>query len=117
MVVEKKTKTYRFKIDLDLAYEVYKARVSNGALPKNADILDHPLRGKVVFDHHKQAMYTIQGVYRHWYGGWYLVVLLERNGSHCCVPFEDLGCFHPSILDQIEKARYRYHLIDDKNPN
>jgi len=109
MIIEKKTDTYTLRLDLDLNYKVWKTKKTK--LTK-VDLPNHFLVGRRIFDHHKQRELNIQSVHKHWYGGWYLVLLVEHDGSHGLVLYENISCFHPIILEQIEEAQYQYSLLD-----
>jgi hypothetical protein len=108
MIVEKKTTLYSFKLDLDLFYEVWKLRKEHLTSVK---LEDHPLVGKKIFDYHKNEELNIESVHKHWYGGWYIVLLVEHNKSHGQVLFQNISCLHPVIIEDIEESSYRYHLI------
>jgi hypothetical protein len=108
-IIEKKTKFYTLRLNLDLSFEVWKIRETKLT---NVSLSDHELIGRKILDQHEQRTYTIQGVSKHWYGGWYLVLLLENEGSHGLRIYENISCFHPLILEQIEESKYRYQILD-----
>lgn len=55
-------------------------------------------------------IYSVEGVYKQWYGGWYIAILLEKNRSHHLVFWENINCIHPVILDAIKECRKEYRL-------
>lgn len=111
-IITKKTDSYSLKVDMALGYEIYKLKVEKGKSPHNVHLPNHPLTNKKIFDNHEQEESNIEGVYKHWYGGWYLVLLTEKNKSHGLVIFKNINCINPDILGFIEEAKYRYTILE-----
>jgi len=108
-IIEKKTKFYTLRLNLDLSYEVWKTKETKLT---NIDLPNHDLVGRKLLDQHEQRTYAIRSASKHWYGGWYLVLLIEHDGSHGSLIYENISCFHPLILEQIEESKYRYQILD-----
>ena len=78
--------------------------------PKNGLIEDHPLKGKKIIPSHREEIGIIQNVYKHWYHGYYLMLLVNYNGSHGNVWWENINCENEIILDSIAESRRDFRL-------
>lgn len=102
------------RYDLDLYYKIVKARHPDPhkSQPNHVKLDKHPLIGKYLVCNQNGKKYNIQGVWKSWYGGWYLQLLIEHNSSHCGISWQSIDCIDPSILESIMSVRLKYHLLE-----
>ena len=98
--------------------------------PESGRIFDHPLENKKIFNKEKQKEYTIQSVHKHWYHGWYYMVLAyslsettselltneiidgKRYGySHSPLMWENISCIDKIILESIKETREEFDIV------
>lgn len=77
----------------------------------SVDYEDHDLVGKQVKNHEDGLIYNIDKVSKHWYAGWYVVVLAEESNSHVMLFWENINCHNETILNGIKKTQERYELV------
>lgn len=99
--------------------------------PENGRIFGHILEGKKLFNKEKQKEYTIQSVHKHWYRGWYYMILTyslsettselltdeiidgKRYGhSHAPLMWENISCIDNTIINCINDCRTKYEFIN-----
>jgi len=103
------------KYDLGLYYEIVKARYPDPhePQPNHVKLDKHPLIGKQLVKNQTGKKYNIQGVWKSWYGGWYLQLLIEHDGSHCGIAWQSIDCIDPSILETIINVKLEFHLLEE----
>ena len=76
----------------------------------NAELPDHKLLNRKLYKK-KDRLYTIVKVAKHWYSGWYIVLLLvnDEDSSHL-IFWENINCEDDLILSQIAEIRQDYFL-------
>ena len=98
--------------------------------PDNGRIFDHELEGKKIIRVSDNKEYTIQSVHKHWYEGWYIMILAyslsettselltkeiidgKRYGhSHTTLFWENISCHYDIILEGIEENKLKYKLV------
>jgi hypothetical protein len=97
-------------------YEVWKARKDAGLpVTTSKNITDgHPLKGKTVIRKSDGKSYVIKGVYREWYGGWFIKVIMDDvNQSSAVRYWESQGCWHPDILEGITETHQEMELVGE----
>jgi hypothetical protein len=77
---------------------------------KNVKIKDHPYIGKTIKGKSDGKIYTIEGVNKQWYKGFYLGMLISHNGSHAFLYFENINSIDPTIIKSIAKFREDFDL-------
>jgi hypothetical protein len=75
--------------------------------------IEHPLLGQSLIDSQSGKLYLIEKVVKHWLWGWYIALLIQNNGSHCLVRWENISSGDDLIIDGIEQNRKRYSLVKD----
>jgi hypothetical protein len=86
--------------DLDHWLKVKAERARQGLVAKTergAEAVDHFLKGKTVLDTASHRAYIVESVQKDWFQGWFLVALLNHNGSHRICVVDSLTCQAPSI--------------------
>ena len=120
--------------DEKLYMKVRKARkeknlpMFNDYYPENGRILNHELENKKIFNTETNTEYIIQSVHKHWYRGWYYVLLVYRlyetnklmatdeidgklyGRSHCTLSWENISCVNDIVIDSIHKNRILYKI-------
>jgi len=98
--------------------------------PEHGRVFGHELEGKKLFNKEKQKEYTIQSVHKHWYHGWYYMVLAYSfsetssellttdiidgktyGRSHAPLMWENISCIDETILESIDDCRTNFILI------
>jgi len=99
--------------------------------PDNGRIYGHELEGQKFYEKDTNQEYTIDHVCKHWYHGWYLIVVVYKyyelsenspfdyeiiNGkkygrSHGTRMWENINCIHDVILDSIEENKKNIILL------
>ena len=99
----------------DLYYEIIKERKRLGMENANDNIVieDHPLVGKKIVDTTTEKEYNVEQVNKQWYGGWYIGLLIECNGSHGFIWYENVDCWNDSVTDSIKKNKIIYTVLED----
>jgi hypothetical protein len=66
-------------------------------------------RGEWTFTHVRDIefneVYKVERVFEQWYRGWYVAILVEKNGSHGIRYIENISCKDPSIIESIEEFK------------
>ena len=103
------------KYDLNHYYEIIKARKAMGyeKVDTNIEVKDYFLLGKKMKNTETGNIYNIEKVRKQWYGGWYILLLIECNKSHTTVFWENINCIHDTICDSIERNKTKYLLLED----
>jgi hypothetical protein len=107
MIIKKQfSKKSIFSIDMKLCYEIYKKHPSC----KNQSIYcvkqqNHQLEGKNLCDQQSGNDFTIVSVYKQWYAGWYLLLLVEKDKSHHSLFWENINCIDEAIIKIIEETK------------
>jgi hypothetical protein len=87
--------------------------------PENGRIFGHEWEEQKMYDIQKDRYITIQSVHRHWYCGWYKVVLYyteylhlgEIKKSHGTLCYENENCTEEIVLENIRENRERFKLV------
>lgn len=105
---------FSFRFNLNHYMNVRAAREAYN-LPTNTNqkLNNHPLVGRKL-QKYNGDIYNIEGVYKHWYQGWYICLLIEHNKSHVQCFWEDICCYNEIILRGIDDDRQRFTLIGEK---
>jgi len=98
--------------NLDLYYQVRKQRRQQG-LPLHDGSLSvaHPLVGRKLRRRGDGQIYNVEKAVRHWHWGWYIALLLERDGSHHLIRYENQSVDDPFILRTIGDDRANYEEV------
>ncbi len=88
--------------------------------PEKGRVFNHVLEGRKIYDKEKNRYITVQSVHKHWYGGWYYMLLFyteyEHLGkiekSHGTLFFKNINCEKEAILNAIKRANERYEIGD-----
>lgn len=71
----------------------------------------HPLKRKKIKNRITGEMYSIEKVVKQFYNGWYITLLLERNGSHDQLIWENLTSKEDWISEEILENQEMYEII------
>lgn len=103
----------------DLHYEIYKIRNKSDSpyffdYKKWADISEgHPFLNRKIFDNNTKKNYIIQGVYREFYHGYFIKILIrDENNSHGVRFWENISCINPYVLEGILESKKNIVFID-----
>lgn len=78
----------------------------------NIDLMYHSLRGKKILDKTTEKLYNIERVVKQYYNyGWYITLVLERNGSHDQVTWENISVKEDWIIEEIQENQEIYEII------
>lgn len=98
--------------DDDLYYKIYKIRSKSDSpyffdYNKWADISEgHPLLNRELHDNKTGKDYVVQGVYREFYEGYYVKILIrDQNNSHGVRYIENISCISDIILKGILESK------------
>lgn len=99
--------------------------------PESGRIFNHELENRKIKNVETGQEYTIQSVHKHWYHGWYYMVLAyslcetksellrtdtidgkDYTRSHAPIFWENISCINDSILESIAENRTEYILIE-----
>ena len=101
-------------INYDHWMVVYKRRKTEGTILENKDsksLSDHPLLGKKFFDAETNLTYNIEKVCKQWWGGYYIALLIEQNGSHALRYWENISTEDETILESIRENREKCMIL------
>lgn len=70
--------------------------------------IDHELVGKFLYDLENQRLYKVVRVKRQWWWGWYISVLIEHNGSHGFIWWENISSSCDVVAKHVEKVRKKF---------
>ena len=115
-IIERDKDGSYFRYDLDHAYKVWKARRDSKNFPnpseqRNENLINHELVGRKIKHIPTGNVYVIEKVHKQWYAGWSISILVQRNGSHKSIFWENINSFHEITLNQIKEAKESYELI------
>lgn len=98
--------------------------------PENGRIFGHELEGRKLYNKFKRKEYTIQSVHKHWYHGWYYMILAyslspteselltneiidgKRYGySHVPLMWENISCIDEIVLESIAENQLTFTLL------
>lgn len=79
--------------------------------PTNLVLPSHFLMGAKFQEKESGNIYVVEKVCLQFYGGWYYGVLLNHNGSHCFVDFQNLSCINETITQHIQDFHIRFQRI------
>lgn len=88
--------------------------------PESGRIFGHKLEGVKIHDKTGNRYVTVESVHKHWYKGWYYVILYyteyehfgEIHKSHGTLTYQNISCTDSTILECIQSANERYDLTD-----
>jgi hypothetical protein len=100
-------------VNYDHYGKVYKTRKAEGTLidDDHGNIPNHPLVGKQFHDSETNKTYNIEKVLKHWYGGYYLALLIEKNQSHALRYWENISTDNEIVLEAIENNKKTCRII------
>lgn len=104
----------------------------NDIYPENGRIFNHELENKKIKNIENGEEYTIQSIHKHWYHGWYYMILVyilcetksdllkteiidgkSYSRSHAPIFWENISCINEVILESIAENRTKYILINE----
>lgn len=122
--------------DVDLYIKIRQKRKEIGLpifddlYPDNGRIYDHQLEGKKLICKSNNNEYYIQSVHKHWYRGWYIVLLIYRlietendifvddiidgkkyGRSHCAIIWQNINCHDEITLKHISENNVEFELL------
>ena len=99
--------------------------------PESGRIFNHELENRKIKNVENGKEYTIQSVHKHWYHGWYYMILacslyktksdllktdtIDGKGyarSHVSILWENISCINDSILESIAENRTEFILVE-----
>jgi hypothetical protein len=78
----------------------------------NIVLPSHPLVGKTLIEKKTGFIYIIEQVNLQFYGGWAYHVLINHNGSHAFLHWENLSSICETILEGIAETQDRYQVVE-----
>jgi len=79
----------------------------------NIPLKNHQFVDRKLYDKEENEVYTIESVHKHWYSGWYIVLLIvDCAGSSCLLFWENINCMEELIINGILENNKRYSFID-----
>jgi hypothetical protein len=112
MITTKQYSYGTFRIDNDLCYQIWKIHNKNKTQSThNIKLENHPLLNRKIILTKENKTYNIEGVYKQWYAGWYIILLIECNKSHTMLCWENINCIDSIITEQITENNIDYKLI------
>lgn len=104
---------WKSTVNYDHYHTVYKIRSAEGTLidDDHGNIPNHPLVGKKFYDAELDKTYNIEKVCKHWYGGYYLTLLIENNQSHALRSWENISTDNEIILESINDNRKKCKIL------
>lgn len=107
----KETETSIEMFNHTLDYEIYKARKSDESL-RNIPQPLHPLVGKQLYRKSTSEICIVESVNKQFHGGWYYGALLNFNGSHAFVFFENESSICGTIETSVRRFKENYEVIN-----
>lgn len=99
----------------------------NDIYPENGRIFNHELENRKIKNIENGKEYIIQSVHKHWYHGWYYMILAyslcetkselltteiidgkSYSRSHITIFWENISCINEVILESITENRTKY---------
>ena len=107
---------YTDRLDNDLYYEVRNERKRLGIPNHSLNIVieDYPLVGKRIRNNETNKIYNIEQANKQWYVGWYIGLLIEQNGSHGFIWYENIDCWNDIMVSSIKKNKRQYTILEEK---
>src|SRR5690606_32055099 len=79
--------------------------------PTNLVLPSHFLMGASFKEKETGNIYKVEKVCLQFYGGWYYGVLLNLNGSHCFLDYQNLSCINEIVIQHINDFHNRFELL------
>lgn len=76
----------------------------------NINLPTHPLVGKKLKNQKNGKIYLVEKVNLQFYHGWFYGALMQCDGSHTFLYFQNKSCDCDTVLDSIEKFWYDFKL-------
>ena len=108
----KETPNGQETFDLIKWLEVCSAKKSNGTLPDKSNRIEgHQLIGMRLKQKSNGRVGVIEKVSEHWLIGRYLGILVNFNGSHAFMFWNNIDCENSETLSKINDTHDKYELI------
>ena len=88
--------------------KVRKEKYTDGA--HSVTLKHHPLLGKAVLKLSDMKEGFIESVIKQWYHGWYILLVINYNGSHGAILWDNLSCNDPIIKNEIDDSKLKYQI-------
>ena len=105
--------TGNFNISLYFAIRNARKKVGLNVACLNIKQENHNLIGKKLYSCGAKKEYTVISVSKHWYNGWYEVLLLEddkKSSRHLI--WKNINCKEESILKSIDENRVDFYSVN-----
>lgn len=105
------------KYNVPLLMDVLRARPKKGLkqVPHTIPLEDHPLLGKHLRRKCDGRVYVIEAVLRQWWWGYYTSLLIQANGSHGVIWWENISCAEDSCqADAVRANNSDYELVENE---
>ena len=106
-----------FRFDFSHNHEVWSRR-KESHLPQiqQQELFDHPLLGRYLKQISTGKTYLVEKAYKEWYGGWYVKLLIQNNGSHAVLAWDNINCFCDIIVKDINDNKIKYTQTNQQLP-
>lgn len=96
-------------LNTGLLEKIFKIRRINTII----ELKESDLIGKKVYDKKKDKFWVIEKVLKHWFFGWYKVLLMrDEQESHAMIPYEALSIIPDFIQDSIDRNNQRFGISE-----
>lgn len=86
--------------------KVVKARRLLGLPVGNLNVeIAHRLVGKMLRDNTTGQVFVVEKAMKHWFYGWYVALLLNSEGSHRLIWWENINSSSDTVLESISRIR------------
>jgi len=101
----------QFNLDHWMKVKAERSRLGLARDPQRGPQEAHPLLGKSVVDTRTGQRYLVERVSRDWFKGWFLVALMQCNGSHRTCVVSNLSCHDEGVLNQLADFKTHFQTL------
>jgi hypothetical protein len=105
----------RVQFNMDHYIKVRRARQKAGLpVAELSEKVTHPLVGKKLRNLESGKVYNVEKVFKEFYLGWFYKAVIECDGSHGVIFFENITCGAEEVLNQIEAFPIRFEVVESE---
>lgn len=71
----------------------------------------HPLVGRSLLNTETGKIYIVEKAVKHWLWGYYIALLIQNQGSHALIRWENISSSENDILHDVAKNQKRYLVV------